>query len=200
MATNELARGNVETVEYPEDLRRSVRVYLGLKHAGYHDHELIGRAIGWLVSESLPRGSIARVKKLAAVIAASNCKIIRGIKRRGLPLTALAYLENDVSIRCKKCGSYRIAVPCHKCASVWPWRDEPDEDDLGPDLELREPDFPTEAEPGSQAKIDLMQARLSLGQSCFHERDKFQRFEYTVPRPDTVSVYGLIEPDWDPSE
>jgi hypothetical protein len=195
MEANELARGGISVVEFPEDLRRSVRVYLGMRYMGCRDLELIGRAIGWLVSETLPRGSVARVRKLADKINRSQCKIVRGIQRRGLPLTALAYTENDVFVRCRKCGSYRAAVPCHKCAVVWNWRDDP-EDDEELDQPLTEPDFPTDAAPGSRAKMDLMEQRLALGQSCFHPNDKRLTFEYTTPRPDTVSLYGL-EPDWD---
>ena len=42
-----LSAGRFHHVRYPEDLRRSVRILLGVQFLGCYDYELIGRAIGW---------------------------------------------------------------------------------------------------------------------------------------------------------
>lgn len=193
-----LSAGKSPILEYPEDLRRSARVYLGLRFVGVEDYELIAKAVGWAERGKRRRGrkwDVLRAVLLGAQVDLSRNRMVRSAALVGLPVQATAILENGVQYVCPICGYKRNRVPCFSCAPVWPARRTMPE--VGPEPPM--PDLPTEADPGSPAKLWVLKARLALGQCLFHPDDKWLSRQYDEELPDTVSVHAP-QSDWDDEE
>lgn len=180
MTCDPLSTGKSMYLEYPEDLRRSVRVFLGLIYAGVSETNWIAKAIGCKVN---------KVREIAALVTASDNPVVRRAMRKGLPLSSLEPLVEGYEYTCPSCLFRRKFVPCPDCARPWPAELRPDRDgeDEAP---LVRPKRPTTAIPGTQRKLDVMQARVARGESCFHRDDVHRSPCYNDEFSDTVSLLG----------
>lgn len=183
MTCDPLKTSRAEVLEYPEDLRRAARVYLGMRYAlgivDWWHHDWIASCAGV---------SVWKIKEIAAAVESGReNRVIAKAIRQGLPLSALESLENGETYVCKTCHHRREYVPCRKCAQPWP-------DELRPDLAdeddkpLIRPGKPTVAMPGTKQKIEVMRRRVERGESPFHRDDPFSQTCYDLDQPDTTSL------------
>jgi hypothetical protein len=186
-------------LEYLEDLRRSVRIYLGLvwmlRQRGWSFQEIYDYQLPWLASACGTK--LRKLEEIARLVAVSENPVVRKALTYGLPLSALSDLEHHKSYHCPTCEYKRFQVPCCKCAQPWPEELRPDlaEEEDAP---LRRPKKPTGHEPGSWAKIEVMRKRLARGESCFHKDDRQSDSRYNDAwTPDMVSRITVTS-DWDP--
>lgn len=184
MTCDPLKTGRASSLEYPEDLRRAARIYLGLRYVlgvvDWWHHDWIASCAG------VPVGKIQQIA--AAVEADRENRVIAIAIRHGLPLSALETLENNETYICRTCQHKRASVPCRNCAQPWP-------DELRPDLEFEEdrplirPDRPTTTLPGTRQKIEVMRRRVARGESPFHRNDPYSQVAYDLAEADAVSVF-----------
>lgn len=113
-----------------------------------------------------------------------RCKhfVVRSCFLKGVPVDAAAPLPNDARIRCTE-GHETKFIPCVQCAAKCK-RENRCKAESSPKLK---PCQPTQALPGTKAKVQVFKTRLKKGQSLYHAED-------AMMLPDDVS------PIWDPSQ
>ncbi len=48
--------------------------------------------------------------------------------------------------------------------------------------------YPTAAQPGTKAKVEVMRSRYAMGKAIFHPADPVHEWAYNQPKRDTVSL------------
>lgn len=176
---------------------RRHRVVIGLHHLGIKDMSLTARAMGmWVGKRNESDLDTVKATFCVAEVMASDNPTVKMWLRFGLPIKATAILSYGCQVRCPRCGATVSCVPCHTCDVRGKVNAEVDAKkkrkalgiDDGTDEWLEEwiaegeepglPDIPTQHEPGSREKVELMARRFETGQGIHHPEDAKAFYEH----------------------
>lgn len=193
MARSEYAASDRSLVKKTSHLHWRFRVVIGLHHLGVTDMEVYARALGWI---SKRRGGLEQAKAKAAAFLANTLTssniVMRMAVEDGLTVDSAVLLRNGAKVRCSKCGSNLVEVPCHVCIAN---RQEgfrgclPDSDD-GTDEWLEqwicaeEPAVlasQTDADPGTREKVKVLASRFHRNELLHHPDDRRDATGYIRP-------------------